>query len=233
MTTAAKAAYGVTLARNGNIIAELTNIGSPKLSLETKEVTSHQSANSYREYIGTLLDGGDVALEGNFIAGDADGQIGLITDMEAKTVQAFVITFPTSITATWTFSALVTAFEIGDMEPDGTQTFSATLKVTGKPTLAITASNNLSNLAITTATLYPAFAAGTYEYTATSTGASVTVTPTAAAGTITVNGNTVASGVASGAISLGAINTVTTITVIVQETGKTAKTYTVTVAKTA
>jgi hypothetical protein len=234
MTTAAKAAYGVTLTRNGNTIAELTSIGAPKLSLDTQEVTSHQSSNSYREYIGTLLDGGEVSIEGNFISSDTNGQIGLITDMEAKTLQSFVITFPTSIVATWTFSALVTAFEIGDMAVDGTLTFSATLKISDKPTLAITASNNLTGLTITTVILYPAFAAGTYDYVADSVGNTCTVTPTFAAGTCTITANgssqTVATGVASSSISLGSDGAMTTITIVVQETGKTAKTYTVRVA---
>jgi hypothetical protein len=237
VTTAAKAAFGATLSRNGNIIAELTKIGHPKISLDTKEVTSHQSTNNYKEYIGTLKDGGEVSIEGNFIAGDTNGQIGLVTDLEAATVQSFVLTFPTSVIATWTFSALVTAFEVGDMETDGTLTFSTTLRITGKPTIAITASNNLTNMVLTTATLYPTFAGGTYDYTATSIGASITITPTFAAGvcTITANGTSqvVSSGVPSGAITLGSINTVTTITVVVQETGKTAKTYTIRVAKTA
>lgn len=234
MTTAAKAAFGVTLSRNSNVIAELTSIGSPKLSLETADVTSHQSSDSYREYIGTLLDGGEVAIEGNFISSDTDGQIGLITDMEAKTVQSFVITFPTAITATWTFTALVTAFEIGDMAVDGTLTFSATLKISGKPTLAITASNNLSDLVITTGTLYPSFAAGTYDYVADSVGNTCTVTATFAAGacTLTAGGvsQTLTTTVPSSAIALGADGTMTTITIIVQETGKAAKTYVIRVA---
>jgi hypothetical protein len=234
LTTAAKAAFGVILSRNGNVIAELTNIGSPKLSLDTVEATSHQSADGYKEYIGTLLDGGEVAIEGNFIADDTDGQIGLISDMNNKTLQSFVITFPASITATWTFNALVTAFEIGDMAVDGTLTFSATLKVSGKPTLAIGASNNLTNLVLTTATLYPTFAADTYDYVADSVGNNLTVTPTFAAGTCTVTANgasqTVASGAASGAIDLGADGSMTVITIKVQEAGKVAKTYTVRVA---
>lgn len=234
MGTAAKAAYGVILTRNTKPIAELTSIGSPKLSLETADVTSHQSANSYREYIGTLLDGGEVAIEGNFISGDTDGQIGLIADMNAKTLQSFVITFPTAITATWTFSALVTAFEIGDMAVDGTLTFSATLKVTGKPTLAITASNNITALTITTATLYPAFVAGTYDYVADSVGNTCTVTATFAAGTCTLTANGAVQGlttiVPSSSISLGVDGTLTIITIVVQETGKTAKIYTIRVA---
>jgi len=237
MPTSAKSAFGVTLARNGNTIAELTKIGNPKLKMDTVDVTNHQSANNYREYIGTLIDGGEVPIEGNFIVGDTNGQIGLIDDMNNRTLQSFVITFPAAITATWTFSALVTSFEVGDLNSDGTMKFTAILKVSGKPTLAITASNNLTNLVLTTATLYPAFAGGTYDYTATSTGASITVTPTFAAGicTITANGasQNVNTGVPSSAISLGAVNNVTTITIVVQETGKTAKTYTVRVAKTA
>lgn len=238
MTTAAKAAFGTTLARDGNNIAELTSIGAPKLSLDTQEVTSHQSSSGYKEYIGTLLDGGEVVIEGNFISSDSDGQIGLITDMEAKTVQDFVITFPTAITATWTFTALVTAFEIGDMATDGTLTFSATLKISGKPTLAITASNNITVLTLTTATLYPTFAQGTYEYVATSTGDTCTVTATFAAGTCAmyVNGTlqeNLTTTVASGVVDLGADGAMTEIVLVVQETGKVAKTYTIQVANAA
>lgn len=234
MTTAAISAFGAVLARNGTTIAELTKIGPPKLKLDTAEVTNHQSSNSYREYIGTLLDAGEVSIEGNFIIGDTNGQIGLITDMEAKTVQSFVLTFPTAITATWTFTALVTAFEIGDMNHDGTLTFTATLKISGKPTLAITASNNITALTMTTGTLYPAFAAGTYDYVADSVGNTCTITATFAAGTCTLTANGVSqaltSTVASSSINLGADGTMTTITLVVQETAKTAKTYTIRVA---
>jgi hypothetical protein len=226
------ASFGVTLARAGNTIAELTKIGSPALKLDTQEVTNHQSADSYREYIGTLLDGGEVAIEGNFIVSDTGGQMGLVADMNAKTLQSFVITFPTKITATWTFSALVTAFEPGEMSIDGTLSFSASLKVSGKPVLAVTASTGLTTpfFAISDdAVVAPAAAGNVYDYVATVlTGvASVTVTPTAAAGVITVNGNVVATGVASSAIALGAAGSVTIITIVVTETGKTAKTYTI------
>lgn len=237
MTTSAKSTYGVTLTRNTHLIAELTSVSTPEVTLETIDVSSHDSADSFREFIGGMLDGGEMALEGNFIAGDSDGQIGLQTDILAKTVQDFVMTWPTSLTVTFTFTALVTKFKVGDYTIDGKQEFTATLKVTGKPTLAITASNNITALTITTATLYPTFAAGTYVYAATSTGTSITVTATFAAGTATAsNGSsTVAltSGVASAALALGATGTVTTITIIVTETGKVPAAYTIKIAKTA
>jgi hypothetical protein len=91
---------------------------------------------------------------------------------------------------------------------------------------------NLTGLVVTTATLSPVFAAGTYAYTAAVVNAttSVTVTPTCAAATsLRVNGITVASGVASGAIALSV--GVNTITVTVLETAKTNKTYTIYISR--
>jgi len=230
--TEAKAAFGTTISIGGTAIAELTNIGGVDASMDTIDVTSHDSANAYREFIGGLIDAGEVPIEGNCYPGDA-GQAALLTALNNRTASTFVITFPTAVGATWTFSALVTGFKAADAPIDGQLPFSASLKITGKPVLAVTASNNLSDLVFTTATLYPAFAAGTYEYTGVSTGASVTVTPTATLGVITVNGNVVPTTEASGAISLGIAGTVTVFTIIVTETNKTPKTYTVRIAKTA
>ena len=234
MTTAAKTGFGTTLKRDGNVIAELTKIGSPKLKLDTEEVTNHQSADSYKEFIGTLLDAGEVSIEGNFIASDATGQIALVTDMNNKTLQAFIITFPTAVATTWTFSALVTSFEISEVDIKGVITFKAALKVSGKPTLGVTAAGNLSDLVVTTGTLIPAFAAGTYEYVATiGTGETlVTITPTCAAATsIEVNGNVVATGQPSSAITLGAAGSITNATVVIKETGKMPKTYNIKLAR--
>lgn len=237
MTTAAKSAFGTTLARNGNTIAELANIGSPKLTQGVIDVTNHQSADDYAEYIGGILDGGEVGLEGNFIASDSNGQVGLVTDMNAHTVQSFVITFPASTGTTWTFSALVTAFQIDDApSKDGKLGFKAALKVTGKPTLAVATSAGLTtpfftinNSAVITPT--PAQATTTYVATVLTAITSVIVTPTAAAGTIVITANgasqTVATGVASSAITLGSAGSVTTITIAVTETNKATKTYTI------
>jgi hypothetical protein len=76
------------------------------------------------------------------------------------------------------------------------------------------------------------FASGTYTYnsvTVANAVASITVTPTGA-GVITVDGNTVVTGVASGAIALVA-GVEKTIVVVATETGKTAKTYTIKVTR--
>lgn len=229
MTNGRKAS-GTMIARNGNTIAELTTINGPAMTADTIEMTNHQSSDDFREFIQGLKDAGEIALEGNFIPGDSDGQIGLNTDFLSGVVQSFVITFPGNI-ATWTFSGIVTRIET-QAPFDGKLAFMATIKVTGKPTLGISLSTGLTTpfFAISeSAVITPDPANDDYTYVATVlTGvASVTVTPTASAGVITVNGNVVATGVASSAIALGAAGSVTVITIVVTETNKAPKTYTI------
>jgi len=113
-------------------IAEVKDITPPSLELGTEEVTSHGSPDGWREYVGTLLDGGEVEFELNFIPTDA-GHQALISDMQNRVNRNFKIVFPDG--STWSFTALVTKFE-PDAPVEGVLTASVTLKVTGKPTFA-------------------------------------------------------------------------------------------------
>ncbi len=230
------AAKGATLARDGHTIAEITKIGGIEINLETLDVTTLTSPDSFKEFIGTWFDTSEVPIEGNFIAGDADGQVALMADQLAMTVQSFVLTLPTAITATWSFTALVTKFKVGDYAVGGKIDFSASLKISGKPTLAIGASAGLTTPFFEIsddAVIVPQPIDNYYDYVAmvATSISSVTVTPTATAGVITVNGNTVASGEASGSIALGDAGSITAVTIVVTETGKVAKTYTVRVVR--
>ncbi len=222
-------AGGTTLKRDGNLIAELTKIGGLEITLGTIDVTTLTSTSDFREFIGGLLEVGEIPIEGNFIAGDTDGQVALMSDQLAKTVQDFIITFPTTITATWTFTALVTKLKIGDYSTGDKVSFSGSLKPTGVPTLAIGASDGLTTDFFTiseSAVVSPAPAATKYDYIATVLTAieSVTVTPHGT-GVLRVNGAVVATGEASTAITLGAAGTITDITITQTDTGKVAKTY--------
>lgn len=240
MTTAAKGAFGTTLTWNSQTVAELTNIGGVEISVDMIDVTSHQSTSGLREFIAGLADPGEVPIEGNFKYDDTNGQIAMVTDAVAKTSRAVVITFPDSL-GVWSFTAYISKIKVGDNAIDGKIPFSASLKITGVPTLTVTASNNLSGLTVSGVgtVLVPTFAATTYAYVVNiATGvSSVTITPTAAAGVITITANgasqVVASGNPSSAITLGAAGSVTTATVVVQESGKTAKTYTLYLARAA
>lgn len=235
--TDALGAYGTTLTWNGNVIAEVRNISGPKITIDTKDVTSHSSADAHKEFIPTLVDGGEVSIEALFIPGDTDGQKAFITDAQARTSRTAIITLPTAAGATWTFTGIVTSLDFTHPAPDELG-FTATIKVTGKPVLAITASTGMSALSVIeengggAVTPVPTFAIGTFTYSLSVNTLSdyVKFTPTAASHTITIKCGTqsevVTSGAQSGEITLGSAGSVTTITIEVQESGKTKKTYT-------
>jgi hypothetical protein len=157
----------------------------------------------------------------------------MMTDFNARTSRAGVITFPASIGTSWTFTGFITAIKIGDAPLNGAIPFSAKIKPTGKPTLAVATSAGMSAVTISnSAVLAPTFAIGTFIYVATVlTGvSSLTFTPTAAAGVITITANgqsqVVTTGQASSAIALGSAGSITPVVVTVQETNKAPKTYT-------
>lgn len=114
---------------------------------------------------------------------------------------------------------------------DGT-TNTYTVTVTRAPST----NADLSGLSLSSGTLSPAFATGTTAYTASvpNTTAALTLTPTASDPTamITVNGVTVASGAASGALPLAVGSNVIT-TVITAQDGTTQTRYTLTVTRAA
>jgi hypothetical protein len=224
--------HGTTFTWGGATIAELDTINGIEITMSSVDVTSHDSADHFTESIPGMLTAGDVTLTGNYIASDTAGQQAMMADMLARFVDTGIITFPAATGTTWTFLGYPTALKIGDAPVDGKIPFTATIHPTGKPTLAIATSAGLTNpfFAISeSAVITPDPAADTYTYVATVlTGvSSVTVTPTATAGTITVNGNTVATGAASSEITLGAAGSVTEITIVVTETNKTPVTYTI------
>lgn len=228
---------GTTLTWNSVVVAGLTAVNGVNVMADMLDASTLASADYYKEYLPGMIDAGEISLEGLFDYTDTTGQHALLTDMNSRTSRTWLITFPTSTGGTWTGSGYISNVYIGPANKYGLIPFAASIRPTGKPTFSVSASNNLSNLVFTTATLYPAFAAGTYTYGATTTGATFTVTPTFAAGTCTITANgasqTVATTVASSAISAGSSGTLTAVTIVVQETGKSPKTYTINVAKTA
>lgn len=235
MTTNATHSAGVTLSRDGNTIAEVTSINGVGIGRDAKAATT--LAMTADEYLAGRLKGNQITVGGFLYPGDTNGQIGLYNDVLNKTNQTFALDFPSSMAAQWTFTALVTGFNT-DIPTDDGLPFLVALQPQGAPVLNITESTGLTTpyFAISeSAVIMPDPAGDVYTYVATVlTGvSSVTVTPTATAGTITVNGTTVTTGVASGAITLGAAGSVTEIEVVVKETNKIAKTYTIYLARAA
>lgn len=143
MTTGALAAYGVLLKVGDGAtsevfttIAEVRDIEGPELELTTKEVTSHDSGG-WDEYIGTLLRGGEVSFDLNFIPTGTTHSYssGLIKDMVDRKRRNFQLVFPDSGQTTWKFAALVTKFSPSSGVEDELKA-DVTLQITGAPVLA-------------------------------------------------------------------------------------------------
>ena len=229
-------AKGTTLTWNEQLIAEQIKISGPGKKVDTIEMTNHDSADLHREFIAGLHDGGEISFEGNFVPGDTAGIIAMNTDMDAGTARTAIITGPTAGPFTWTVTAICTGLNF-DHPDDDKGGVSGTLKITGKPVLAVSASANLTTLTGieentgAALTFTPAFAGAKYTYNIAVNTASTWVkfTPTLAGATITISNGTTSQSVASGAQS-GTIaltdGAVTTITLSVKETGKVGKVYT-------
>lgn len=127
---------GTKLKKGETAIAHLTSISGISMSAETIDVTALDSEGGYREYLSSFKDGGEVPISGFFDFED-EGQQALMDDFNNETKSEYTIEFPTAIGAKWTFSGVVTAYET-TAEVGNAVGFSATIKVSGKPTLAST-----------------------------------------------------------------------------------------------
>ena len=141
MASAAEAAFGTLLNWDGEDIAEITSISGPTETMDTIDVTSHDSTAAYREFIAGLRNGGDISLEGNLITTDAVGQIAMYADFQAGSKKAFKIKFPAWVASSHEYPEIdgegyVTAFSVS-FPFEGKISLSATIKVTGKPVLTV------------------------------------------------------------------------------------------------
>ncbi len=137
--TEAVSGFGTQLVWNTNDVVEMLTISGPNQSMDTIEVTSHDSADAFKEFIAGLKDGGEVTFAGNFIKTDADGQISMHTDFQAGTKRDWVIKMPgwTASAPQFSGSGLLTAFDV-DFPHGDKISVSGTIKVSGKPVLAVT-----------------------------------------------------------------------------------------------
>lgn len=116
-------------------IGEVNDISGPSLTVNTEEVTSHDSAG-VREFIPTLKEFGEITFDINFNNAATQGfSGGLYNDAINRTKRNFQIVIPTTSAKTGSFAAYVTGFEL--QEPvDGVLKASITLRPTGALTWA-------------------------------------------------------------------------------------------------
>lgn len=95
-------------------LSEVRDINGPPQVLEKDEVTNQSSPDFFREWLATLIDGGEVTFTVNLIPGDAtqDSVTGLLSWLHDRGLQDWQIVPPSPNAALLTnFSAYVTKWE--------------------------------------------------------------------------------------------------------------------------
>lgn len=129
---------GTTAGIAATTIAAVSDFGGPGLSMDTDDVTTHDSGAAWEEHVGTVLRSGELTLEIVYdpVADthDATATTGLAYAVANKVLRQFTLTFPDTGPTDWIFDGYVTGFE--PSEPvDGALAASITIKITGAPTL--------------------------------------------------------------------------------------------------
>ena len=135
----AQSAYGATVSVGGTALAEVTSIGVPSLTGEVIDVSTHSSTDRWREFIRGMRDAGEFTITMKYTAGSTtdDACIAAITSDTAVAIE--LVAKAASGTEDLTFNAFGTSYDVNDLELDGEQTCSLTLKPTGAVTQAASA----------------------------------------------------------------------------------------------
>src|SRR5680860_719809 len=92
-------------------VANVTNLGGPKLSRSTTDVTAHDSPDAYMEFIGSLKDGGEVSMDINWDPRETT-HANLLADFEDTVPRDWQLSIPLPTgTADWAFTAIMTGFD--------------------------------------------------------------------------------------------------------------------------
>ena len=140
-TVGADLRVNATSPTDGTAIAEVFSISGPSYSQTAVDTTHHTSTSRFRTFVPGMSDAGDISFDMRYVPTDAThdatsttGMVGLFGATAATT---FVLVFPDNGTTTnsyLAFSGIMTSFT-PSADLDSSLDASATIKITGKPTL--------------------------------------------------------------------------------------------------
>jgi predicted secreted protein len=131
-------AFGIALKRGDGVtpteafvaIGSVYDLKGPEIKRDTYDVTAHDSANGWREFIGGLKDAGEVTISINY---DPTKHDVLVADFEDTAPRNYQMVFPQSL-GEWDLKLILTEFS---QQAPSDDKLSAELKfkVSGKPTV--------------------------------------------------------------------------------------------------
>lgn len=110
-------------------IANLTSIGEIGVESEEIDTTDLDSPDDYKEVIAGSKDAGELSLAGNIK--DESNVEKMLALAESQSIEKWTITYPSG--AKWVFNAFVKSFKDGEKNTEGVATFTASLRISGKP----------------------------------------------------------------------------------------------------
>jgi hypothetical protein len=125
-------------------IGQVRDFSGPNISRGNIDVTDHDSANGYREFLPGLADGGEITFQLGWDPNSAKHMqgvgTGIVGDFESGDCLADISAWQIVIvhcagTATWTFDGFMTGFS-PSYPVEGQLVADCGVKVTGKPVLA-------------------------------------------------------------------------------------------------
>jgi hypothetical protein len=135
----AKSAFGATLSVGGTALTEVVSISVPSLTGEVIDVSTHTSANRWREFIRGMRDAGEFSVTVRYTAGSTMDDL-LIGTITSDTATAFVLSVAAaSGRENLTISGFGTSYQVNELEIDSDQTATLTVKPTGAITQAVAA----------------------------------------------------------------------------------------------
>lgn len=114
-------------------IAEVTKVQRSGSKMDLVDVTNMDSIGAYREKLATLLDGGEISFDANYVPSDAT-QVSLQSQFDNRTLSNWKIVLP-GARGTWSFKAYSISADF-DLSVDKASTFTGKLAITGKPSFA-------------------------------------------------------------------------------------------------
>ena len=128
---------GTVLKVNNKTVGGLKSIGGIEITADQHDVTALDSTGGFREFLAGFRDAGEVSCSG-YLDGADEGQEEIYNLVQSGETKACQIIFPSKIGKTWSFNAVVIKYAT-DIDLDDAIKFDMTLKVSGQPTLAATA----------------------------------------------------------------------------------------------
>jgi len=111
-------------------IADVTSLDLPDIKRDTIDVTSHGSEDGWKEYLGGLVDGGEMKATVNYQPTLHDQ---FVDDFDDRQPRNYRVVFPDDAATTWQFGAILTEFKPSAPYDDKAEA-DLSWQITGKPT---------------------------------------------------------------------------------------------------